>query len=64
VVYLINRLLSGVAGAALCIIISLFVGVFLHILFLVLLRVIDEAELQEMPLGFLFIALGRATGIL
>ncbi|MDE6405887.1 MAG: polysaccharide biosynthesis C-terminal domain-containing protein [Lachnospiraceae bacterium] len=64
VVYLINRLLSGIAGAALCIIISLFVGVFLHVLFLVLLRVINETELQEMPFGFLFIALGRTTGIL
>lgn len=63
-VYLINRLLSGVAGAAVCVIVSLLVGVFFHILFLVLLRVIGEAELQEIPLGFVFIMIGRTIGIL
>lgn len=64
IVYLVNRLLSGVAGAALCVVISLIVGIFLHILFLVLLRVVGEAELQEMPLGFLFIMIGRSIGVL
>ena len=64
IVYLINRLLSGFAGAVLCIIISLFLGVFFHIFALMLLRVISETELQEMPLGFLFIMLGRTMGIL
>lgn len=64
VVYLLNLLLSGVAGAAVCIIVSLLVGVFFHILFLVILRVIGEAELQEMPLGLLFIMLGRTIGVL
>lgn len=64
IVYLINRLLSGVAGAALCVVISLLAGVFFHILFLMLLRVIGEAELQEMPLGFLFIMIGRTIGVL
>ncbi len=64
VVYLLNLLLSGVAGAAVCIIVSLLVGVFFHILFLVILRVIGEAELQDMPLGFLFIMLGRTIGVL
>ncbi len=63
-VYLLNMLLSGVAGAPLCIIVSLAVGLFFHILALMLMRVIGEAELQEMPLGFLFIMLGRMTGIL
>lgn len=64
VVYLFNRLLSGVVGAAACIIISLFAGVFFHILFLMILRVIGEAELHEMPLGFLFIMIGRTIGVL
>lgn len=64
VVYLFNLLLSGVAGAAVCVILSLFVGVFFHILFLMILRVIGEVELQEMPLGFLFIMLGRTIGVL
>lgn len=63
-VYLLNMLLSGVAGAPLCIIVSLAVGLFFHILALMLMRVIGEVELQEMPLGFLFIMLGRMTGIL
>ena len=61
--YLVNRLLSGIAGAGICIILSLLVGVFFHILFLMILRVVGEAELQEMPLGFLFIALGRMIGV-
>lgn len=64
IVYLINLLLSGVAGAAVCVLVSLPVGVFFHILFLVLLRVIGEVELHEMPLGFLFIAIGRTLGVL
>ncbi len=64
IVYLINRLLSGFAGAVPCIIISLFLGVVFHIFALMLLRVISETELQEMPLGFLFIMLGRTMGIL
>ncbi len=64
VVYLLNMLLSGFAIAPVCIIVSLLIGVFLHILFLVILRVVGEVELQEMPLGFLFIMIGRTIGIL
>lgn len=64
VVYLLNMLLSGFAIAPVCIIVSLLIGVFLHILFLVILRVVGEVELQEMPLGFLFIMIGRTIGVL
>lgn len=64
VVFLLNRLLSGIAGAAVCILVSLPVGLIFHIFFLMLFRVIGEAELQEMPLGFLFITLGRMIGVL
>lgn len=64
VVYLLNMLLSGFAGAAVCMIVCLPVGVFFHIFFLVILRVIGEGELQEMPFGFLFIMLGRTIGVL
>lgn len=64
IVYLINRLLSGVCGAPVCVIVSLLAGVFFHILFLVLLRVIGEVELQEIPFGFLFMMIGKAIGIL
>lgn len=64
IVYLINMLLSSFAGAVVCIVVSLPLGVFFHILFLLVLRVIGEVELQDMPFGFLFIALGRTIGIL
>ncbi len=64
IVYLLNRLLSGFAGATVCIIVSLLTGLLFHIFFLVILRVIGEVELQEMPFGFLFIMLGRTIGIL
>lgn len=64
VVYLLNLLLSGVAGAVVCIVLSLIVGVFFHIFFLVILRVIGETELHDMPLGFVFIMLGRTIGVL
>lgn len=64
IVYLVNRLLSGFAGEVVCILVSLVAGMFFHIFFLMLLRVVGEVELQEIPLGFLFIMLGRTIGIL
>lgn len=64
VVYLLNLALMEAVGAAFTILISLAVGLFLYIFFLMILRVIGEAELQEMPLGFLFIILGRNIGVL
>lgn len=64
VAYLMNLLLSGIAGAAVCIVVSLLVGVFFHILLLMLLRVIGETELHELPLGFVFIMIGRTIGVL
>lgn len=64
VVYLITRALTDLAGNALTILISLLVGLFFYIFLLMLLRVIGEAELHEIPLGFLFIILGRNIGVL
>ncbi len=64
IVYLLNMLLSGAAGAVISIIVSLAAGLFFHILALMLLRVLGEADLQEMPLGFLFITIGRMIGVL
>lgn len=64
VVYLLTRVLSGSVGDVGTMLISLFVGLFFHILLLMLLRVIGEAELNEIPLGFLFILLGRNIGVL
>lgn len=64
VVYLIALVLTDIAGSALTILIALLAGTFFHILFLMILRVIGEAELHELPLGFLFILLGRNIGVL
>lgn len=63
-VYLIVIALIDMAGNALTILIALFVGLFFYIFLLMLLRVIGEAELHEIPLGFLFILLGRNIGVL
>lgn len=63
VVYLIGIALIDVAGNVLTILIALFVGLFFYIFLLMLLRVIGEAELHEIPLGFLFILLGRNIGV-
>lgn len=64
VVYLLNLVLAEAVGAVLTILIALIVGVFFYVFFLMILRVLGEAELQEMPLGFLFILLGRNIGVL
>ena len=64
VVYLLNLVLLEAVGAVFTILISLAVGLFLYIFFLMILRVLGEAELQDMPLGFLFIVLGRNIGVL
>ncbi|MDE7247594.1 MAG: polysaccharide biosynthesis C-terminal domain-containing protein [Lachnospiraceae bacterium] len=64
VVYLMNLVLGETVGAVLTILISLLVGLFFYIFFLMILRVLGEAELQDMPFGFLFILLGRNIGVL
>ena len=64
VVFLLNLVLAEAVGAVLTILISLVAGLFFHVFFLTILRVIGEAELQEIPLGFLFILLGRNIGVL
>ncbi len=64
IVYLIKLALSDIAGDGITILIALIVGVFFHILILMLLRVIGEAELHEMPCGGLFILIGRSVGVL
>lgn len=63
-VYLIAMALTDLVGNALSILIALLVGLFFYIFLLMLLRVIGEAELHEIPLGFLFILLGRNIGVL
>lgn len=64
VVYLITMAVLDLVGNLLTILIALFVGLVFYIFLLMLLRVIGETELHEIPLGFLFIILGRNIGIL
>ncbi len=63
-VFLMNKLLLDAAGEIATILVSILVGIFLYIMLLMVLRVIGEAELTRMPLGFLFIMLGRNIGVL
>lgn len=64
IVYLINRLLYHAVGAVLTILVALPVGLFFYILGLMLLRVVGETELQKMPLGSVFIMIGKNIGML
>ena len=64
VVMLICRLLLTAAGEIATIIISNLVGLTLYILLLMVLRVLNEADLSKFPLGGLWIAVGRMIGVL
>ena len=64
VVGVVNRVLYESVGGGLTILIGVVVGVLLYITFLMILRVIGEAELSRMPLGFFFIMLGKNIGVL
>lgn len=63
-VYLIGIAVIELLGNAITILLALFVGLLFYIFLLMLLRVIGETELHEIPLGFLFILLGRNIGVL
>jgi stage V sporulation protein B len=62
-VLFLNRLLLESAGALVSILVSCLVGIFLYVLLLMITRVLGEAELSRMPLGFFFLLLGRNIGI-
>ena len=64
VVGLINSLLFEQLGGGLTILIGVLVGLFFYITFLMILKVIGEAELSRIPLGFFFIMLGKNIGVL
>lgn len=64
VVMLICRLLLAAVGEIATIIISNLVGLTLYILLLMVLRVLNEADLAKFPLGGLWIAMGRMIGVL
>lgn len=64
VVFLLQLVLTEAAGDLITVLVALFAGVFVYIFLLMMLRVIGEAELSRMPLGFFFILLGKNLGIL
>lgn len=64
VVRIVSSLLLEPVGGALTILIGVVVGVLLYITFLMILKVIGEAELSRIPLGFFFIMLGKNIGVL
>ena len=64
VVMIMSKLLLEPVGGALTILIGILVGLFLYITFLMILKVIGEAELSRIPLGFFFIMLGKNIGVL
>lgn len=64
VVLLISRLLLALLGGLTTILISNLVGIILYILLLMVLRVLNEAELAGLPFGRVWIVLGRMIGVL
>lgn len=64
VVGIVNRLLLETVGNILTMLIGILAGLFFYVTFLMILRVIGEAELSRMPLGFFFIMLGKNIGVL
>lgn len=64
VVMLLSKALLSIAGNIPTIMISCIVGTVLYIFLLIVLRVLNEAELADMPLGALWIAIGRLIGVL
>ena len=64
VVLLVNQLLLEPVGGALTVLIGVLTGLFFYITFLMILKVIGEAELSKIPLGFFFIMLGTNIGVL
>lgn len=64
VVFLLQLVLTEAAGDLITVLVALVAGVFIYIFLLMALRVIGEAELSRMPLGFFFVLLGKNLGIL
>lgn len=59
-----NSLLLETVGGGMTILIGLAAGLFFYVTFLMILRVIGEAELSRIPLGFFFIMLGKNIGVI
>ena len=64
VVMLLGKALLNFVGNIPTILISCLIGTVLYILLLMVLRVLNEVELADIPLGGLMIAIGRMIGVL
>lgn len=64
VTMLLNRLLFELVGAIPTLLISCFVGTVLYMILVVLLHVVNEGDLSEMPFGGVWIAVGRLFRVL
>lgn len=64
VVLLLDMVLAEAAGDMVNVLVSSLAGIFVYIFLLMALRVIGEAELSRIPLGFFFIVLGKNLRIL
>ncbi len=63
-VFLLRLVLVEAAGDMITVLVALLTGIFIYIFLLMVFRVIGEAELSRIPLGFFFILLGKNLGIL
>lgn len=61
---LLGRLLFELVGAIPTLLISCLIGMVLYMVLVVLLHVVNEGELMEMPFGGIWIAVGRLLGVL
>ncbi len=64
VAMLVKKLMPVAAGSVLTILVSAVVAYILYILLLIILRVAAEEELMKLPLGSLWISLGRMIGVM
>ena len=64
VIMLLNKVLFALVGAIPTLLISTLVGMLLYIVLVILLRVVNESELSEMPMGGIWLTIGRLLGVL
>ena len=61
---LIDKILFALIGPLPSLLISGLVGMIFYMVIVILLHVVNEGELAEMPLGGLWVAIGRLFGVL
>lgn len=62
-VMLLNKLLLSIVGNIATILICCLVSTFLYMLLLIILRVVNEGEVSDLPLSGIWIAIGRMIGV-